>query len=122
MEKAAPMAVHWLNNKELVFSQGAEKLLAQALMENASIPNSRQTTPDSQQQEEDSGGKQQHVDVHTPGTVSSVTTNAHSVGVHARIRVCTPIRRRAPRAVVVQRLIHSMCDSRRCCGNGTLLV
>jgi hypothetical protein len=76
MEKAAPMAVHWLNNKELVFSQGAEKLLAQALIENASIPNSRQTTPDSQQQDE--YGKH-HGEVHTPGTVSSVTTNVHSV-------------------------------------------
>jgi len=27
-----PFAVHWLNNKELMFSLGAEKLLADALI------------------------------------------------------------------------------------------
>lgn len=31
------MAVHWLNNKELVFSQGAEKLLANALLETSVV-------------------------------------------------------------------------------------
>lgn len=30
--KQAPLCVHWLNNKELVFSIGAEKLLAEALL------------------------------------------------------------------------------------------
>ncbi len=30
---ARPFAVHWLNNKELVFSIGAEKLLAEALID-----------------------------------------------------------------------------------------
>lgn len=27
-----PLCVHWLNNKELVFGMGAEKLLAEAII------------------------------------------------------------------------------------------
>ncbi|KAK0411859.1 hypothetical protein QR680_005883 [Steinernema hermaphroditum] len=38
-----PLTVHWLNNKELIFTKGAEKLLAEALL-NESLSETKSTT------------------------------------------------------------------------------
>ncbi|CAB3399146.1 unnamed protein product [Caenorhabditis bovis] len=66
-----PLCVHWLNNKELVFSVGAEKLLAEAvLMENESSrtgsqPISMESSPDREMTQQIANG---HIGNDRPGS------------------------------------------------------
>ncbi|CAJ0959160.1 unnamed protein product, partial [Mesorhabditis belari] len=72
-----PFAVHWMNNKELVYSQGAEKLLAETLLSNL-LEKRTASIPEDEAEDEEAADRISSENITSP--VSTISTPARQSG------------------------------------------